>query len=60
MRLSMLLDTIPGYRGTCIRARWGCTCFYGPDRFGKRSKAIRRHRARRIEQRRWRKEEGLQ
>ncbi|MFG3255269.1 hypothetical protein [Streptomyces sp. NPDC048172] len=53
----MLGKTVPGHAGPCVRASQGCTCYFYPDEYGTRSRALakkrRRRTARRREQRIW-------
>ncbi|WP_327378922.1 hypothetical protein OG393_34010 (plasmid) [Streptomyces sp. NBC_01216] len=56
--MRMLLPaTRPGHRGGCVRARQGCTCFYFTFARG-RAKVAERRIARRVESRRWRRDEA--
>ena len=57
--MPMLLATRPGHRRVCVRARQGCTCFYYTGAYGRRSKATRRRIARRVEHRRWRRDQAV-
>lgn len=54
----MLLSTRPGHGRVCVRSRFGCTCFYYTYARGHRAKAVERRIARRVETRRWRREEA--
>ncbi|MCX5100378.1 hypothetical protein [Streptomyces sp. NBC_00439] len=54
--MRMLLATRPGHRRTCAYARRGCTCYYLPGQYGRRTKTIRRRAARHAERRQWQRD----
>ncbi|MFJ7946847.1 hypothetical protein ACIQ6K_24810 [Streptomyces sp. NPDC096354] len=54
--MRMLLATRPGYRRTCAYARRGCTCYYLPGQYGRRSRTVRRRAGRYAERRQWQRD----
>ncbi|MDJ1136258.1 hypothetical protein [Streptomyces iconiensis] len=44
--------TVPGHAQPSIRANRSCTCYFFPDEYGTRSRALAKKRGRRIARRR--------